>query len=242
MPVVDYIKHLREEEDLSINKIAKKTGHNWRTVKKYTDKDNFEKSLTFTKRGMMYEKGFGEIVDDWLEEDRKLKKKERRTNKKIYEELRFTGSYRTVCDYIQYRKPQLKATKVERYERLEHPPGEAQVDFGNMTVVKEGAYKDIKALILSFPHSNAGFSYLLPSENTECFLEGVKQLFHQIGGVPTHLRIDNLAAAVISQLERVINEPIRKHSHALNVTMDLRYSRVIRRVGMKGGTWKKSVI
>lgn len=202
MPVVDYIKHLREEEDFSINEIAKKTGHNWRTVKKYADEDHFEKKLTFQKKGMMYEEGFGEIVDDWLEEDMKLKRKERRTNKKIYEDLKdhhdFKGSYRTVCDYIQHRKPQLKETRIERHERLEHPPGEAQVDFGNMTVVKDGAYKDIKALILSFPYSNAGFSYPLPSENTECFLEGLKQLFQQAGGVPTHLRIDNLSAAVIS--------------------------------------------
>lgn len=202
MPEVDYIKHLREEEDLSINEIARKTGCNWRTVKKYADGESFEETLKFTRRGMMYEEGFGEIVDDWLEEDMKLKRKERRTSKKIYEDLRdnlgFKGSYRTVCEYIQNRKPQLKAAKIERHERLEHHPGEAQVDFGNMTVVKDGAYKDIKALILSFPQSNTGFGYPLPGENTECFLEGLKQLFHQAGGVPTYLRIDNLAAAVIS--------------------------------------------
>ncbi|MGR5970447.1 hypothetical protein ACT7C1_30345 [Bacillus paranthracis] len=67
-----------------------------------------------------------------------------------------------------------------------------------MTVVKDGAYKDIKVLLLSFPHSNAAFAYPLPAENKECFLEGLKQLFHQAGGVPTHLRIDNLSAAVIT--------------------------------------------
>ncbi|MGY4111350.1 transposase [Aeribacillus sp. SP014] len=190
MPEVNYIKHLREKEDLSINEIARKTGRNWRTVKKYADGESFEETLTFRKRGMMYEEGYGEIVDYWLEEDMKLKRKERRTNKKIYEQLRdehgFRGSYRTVCEYIQYRRPQIKAANIESYERLEHPPGEAQVDFGNMTVVKDGAYKDIKALVMSFPQSNAGFSYPLPSENTECFLEGLKQLFHQAGGVPTY--------------------------------------------------------
>lgn len=190
MPEVDYIKHLREKEDLSINEIARKTGCNWRTVKKYADNDHLDKSLEFSKRGMMYEEGYGEIVDFWLEEDMKLKRKERRTSKKIHEDLRnnhgFKGSYRTICDYIQHRKPLLKAARVERHERLEHPPGEAQVDFGNMTVVKDGTYKDIKALILSFPHSNTGFGYPLPSENTECFLEGLTQLFHQAGGVPTY--------------------------------------------------------
>lgn len=202
MPEVNYIKHLRETEDLSISEISRKTGNNWRTVKKYADGEVPLESLPSPKKGMMYESEFGEIVDWWLEEDLKLKKKDRRTNKKIHkdltEEYGFMGSYRTVSDYIQHRKPLIKEAKTTRYERLEHPPGEAQVDFGNMTVVKDGAYKDIKLLIMSFPYSNAGFSYPLPAENSECFLEGLKQLFHQAGGVPTYVRIDNLAAAVIS--------------------------------------------
>lgn len=202
MPEVNYIKHLRENEDLTISEISRKTGHNWRTIKKYADGEVPLQSLPVSKRGMMYDSEFGEIVDCWLEEDLKLKKKDRRTNKKIHEDLKneygFEGSYRTVCDYIQHRKPLIREAKTTRYERLEHPPGEAQVDFGNMTVVKEGAYKDIKLLIMSFPYSNAGFAYPLPSENSECFLEGLKQLFHQAGGIPTYLRIDNLAAAVVS--------------------------------------------
>lgn len=80
MPEVDYIKHLREEKDLSINEIARKTGCNWRTVKKYADGESLAEPLTFSKRGMMYEEEFGEIVDYWLEEDMKLKRKDRRTN------------------------------------------------------------------------------------------------------------------------------------------------------------------
>jgi transposase len=134
---------------------------------------------------MMYESQHGEIVDDWLKEDMKLPRKDRRTNLAIFKQLKeeygFEGSYRTVCAYIQERRSQLKSEKETRYERLEHPPGEAQVDFGNMTVVKDGAYKDLKVLILSFPYSNAAFVYPLPAKNAECFLEGLQQLFHQAG-------------------------------------------------------------
>ncbi|MCP8971382.1 IS21 family transposase [Ectobacillus ponti] len=202
MPEIHYIKHLRENKELTISEIARKTGNNWRTVKKYADGSVQPKDVQKKKRGMMYEEGYGEIVDDWLEEDAKLRRKERRTAKRIFEQLKnehgFRGSYRTVCEYVENRRPQIKEQQVERHERLEHPPGEAQVDFGNMTVVHSGAYKDIKALILSFPHSNAGFIYPLPAENSECFLEGLKQLFQQAGGVPTYLRMDNLSAAVVS--------------------------------------------
>ena len=133
---------------------------------KYADKEVYPSDTdpVCTKTGMMYDSEFGEIVDLWLEEDSKLRRKERRTSKKIFHQLKteykFRGSYRTVCDYIQHRRPQIKTAKEKRYERLEHPPGEAQVDFGNMTVVKDGAYKDIKVLLLSFPHSNAKHSLI----------------------------------------------------------------------------------
>lgn len=202
MPEINYIKHLRDNEGLSLSEIEKKTGNDWRTIKKYADGNLPSPKIGIRKRGMMKEHGFDLIVDDWLEEDLELKKKERRTNKAIYEQLKnehaFLGSYRTVSEYIQHQKPHIRELKVKRYERLEHPPGEAQVDFGNMTTVVNGAYKDIKALILSFSYSNAAFAYPLPAENTECFLEGLTKLLQQAGGVPTHLRIDNLTAAVVS--------------------------------------------
>lgn len=39
MPEIHYIKHLRENENLNLSEIARKTGNNWRTVKKYADGD-----------------------------------------------------------------------------------------------------------------------------------------------------------------------------------------------------------
>src|SRR5699024_116764 len=70
------------------------------------------------------------------------------------------------------------------------------LDFGTMEVCHEGAFKDIKALVLSFPYSNSGFAVALPAENQECLLEGMKELFRQAGGVPRKIRIDNMSTAV----------------------------------------------
>ena len=85
--------------------------------------------------------------------------------------------------------------KDKGYERLAHPSGE-QVDFGVMEAVHEGEIVDIHALVMSFPYSNVAFSVPLPSENQECFLSGLKQLFKQAEGVPLSIRIDNLTPAV----------------------------------------------
>ncbi|TLS33626.1 IS21 family transposase [Geobacillus thermoleovorans] len=203
MPEINRIRKLREKKGLSIAEISRETGYNWRTVKKYADGDISVQPTIKRKKGMIEEEGYGQIIDDWLEEDAKLPRKQRRTNKTMFEALcrdhGFQGSYRTVCAYVQKRRPQLKLEKEQRYERLEHPPGEAQVDFGKMTVVtKEGKEEERSVLIMSFPYSNAAFAYPLPVENSECFLHGLTQLFRQAGGVPKALRIDNLSAAIVS--------------------------------------------
>lgn len=199
MSDVNCIKKLRNEKGLSISEIQRVMKINWRTAKKYADEEQLPQPKLFEKKGMMYEEKWGEIVSDWLFEDSKLKKKSRRTKKQIFEDLRemgFEGSYRTVCYFISDWLNTHQEEKDKGYERLEHPPGEAQVDFGVMEAVQDGEIVDIHALVMSFPYSNVGFSVPLPSENQECFLHGLKILFKQAGGVPRKIRIDNLSPAV----------------------------------------------
>jgi len=204
MDQTNHIKKLRNEEDFSLNEISKVTGHDFRTVKKYADGDVLPKEKKVDKRGVMYTQGFnnqtyGEIIDALLFEDSKEKKKDRRTRKAIFElleaEYQYTGSYRLVCQYIADTKQEVKENNA--YERLEHPPGEAQLDFGNYRVCENGKLKDIKLLVLVPPYSNRAFAAALPRENTECFLEGLKRIFEMMESVPKTIRIDNLAAAVV---------------------------------------------
>jgi transposase len=54
-----------------------------------------------------------------------------------------------------------------------------------------------------------------PAENQECFLEGLKRLFEQIGGVPERIWFDNLSAAVIrveNNGDREVTEAFRRFS------------------------------
>ncbi|SDD48681.1 IS21 family transposase [Marinilactibacillus psychrotolerans] len=203
------IKKMRNEEGYSLNKIVTETGYDWRTVRKYADHDVLPKEKNSKKRGMMYTKGFegqtyGEIVDHLLFEDSKEKKKDRRLNKGIHrilkQQYKFEGSYRLVCQYIKDTHNEVKEYK--QYERLEHPPGEGQLDFGNYRVSYKGKIKNIKLLVLTFPYSNRAFAVALPRENKECFLSGLKFLFKLAEGVPKALRIDNLAAAVVQSRGR----------------------------------------
>ncbi|RKJ59952.1 IS21 family transposase [Butyricicoccus sp. 1XD8-22] len=199
MSEVNCIKTLRNEKGLSISAVATAMKVNWRTAKKYGDGEQLPQEKLYIKKGMMYEEKWGEIVSDWLEEDLKVKKKLRRTNKKMYEDLQsmgFEGSYRTVCNYIQEWRSAEDDELSKGHERLNHPEGEAQLDFGTMEAVQDGEIMDVHALVMSFPASNTGFAVPMPGENLECFLSGLQQLFKQAGGVPISLRIDNLTPAV----------------------------------------------
>ncbi|MEN0588985.1 hypothetical protein [Kurthia gibsonii] len=170
MSEVNCIKTLRNEKGLSITEIAKIMQVNWRTAKKYGDGDQLPQEKTHLKKGMMYDEKWGEIVVDWLEEDLKLKKKLRRKNKKIFEDLvkeGFQGSYRTVCHFIQEWKVAQEEEADKGHERLAHPEGEAQVDFGIMEAVQDGEILDVHALVMSFPASNTAFAVPMPSESNK---------------------------------------------------------------------------
>ena len=65
-----------------------------------------------------------------------------------------------------------------------------------MEVVKDSHAVDVHFLILSMPYSNRTTAVVLPTENQECFLTGLKILSEEIGGIPQQLRIDNLPVAV----------------------------------------------
>lgn len=202
MPEINSIKCLRNDKSLSINEIADIHKINWRTAKKYADSEQIPEEKVKEKKGMMYEEEWGEIVSDWLLEDQKLKKKLRRTNKTLLESLRemgFPGSYRTVCSFVQEWKESRNYSEEydKNYERLSHPPAEAQLDFGLMEAVKDGKYIDIHCLVMTLPFSNSAFAVPLPGENQECLFYGMKRIFTQLGGVPRKIRIDNMKTAVV---------------------------------------------
>lgn len=73
------------------------------------------------------------ILDNWIKEDIKKKKKFRRTAKRMWDLLRdnygFNGSARTVRDYVSRRKKEFLNEADEAALPLEAIPGTAQVDF-----------------------------------------------------------------------------------------------------------------
>jgi hypothetical protein len=107
----------------------------------------------------------------------------------------FVGAERTVREYVAFRKQQLGEQK-EKFIESSKPEAHAQADFGKFHAFRNGCLTGFQYLVLSFPYSNAGFAQVLPGENSECLLEGLKWIFEYIGSVPQRIRFDNLTAAV----------------------------------------------
>jgi len=81
-------------------------------------------------------------IDSWLEEDKRMRKKQRHTAKRIYNRLKdkytdFSVSYRTVVTYVTAKKKELYDIS-KSYLPLEHKPGEAQIDFGRAEFIEKG--------------------------------------------------------------------------------------------------------
>jgi len=201
MPQQQYIKFLREIEGHNISEIAEQVGVHWRTAKKYADKDDWNITVFKKSRKSPVMDPFKEVVDTWLIEDSLLPRKQRHTGVHIFNRLKdeygFTGGLRTVTTYVSKRRKDLEFERAKSYQRLEHPGGEAQVDFTTIHVSHECQLILYKLLIMSFPFSNAAFVYPVPAENQECFLQGLKTLFKMVGGVPQRIWFDTLSAAVV---------------------------------------------
>ena len=136
------------------------------------------------------------VIDQILEEDRSLPKKQRHTAKRIYDRLRaehgFDGRYTIVKDYVRERRRRTR----EMYIPLTHPPGDAQCDFGQAKAVIGGGEQTVHYLVMYLPHSDACFVKAYPAETTEAFCDGHVSAFSFLGGVPRSIVYDNTRLAV----------------------------------------------
>jgi len=136
------------------------------------------------------------VIDAILEADRTAPVKQRHTAKRIFERLRdehgFAGGYTVVKDYVRVGRARGRETFVP----LAHPPGHAQVDFGEAVGVIGGVRQKIHFFCMDLPQSDVCFVKAYPRETTEAFLDGHVASFAFIGGVPLSILYDNLKIAV----------------------------------------------
>ena len=100
---------------------------------------------------------------------------------------RFTGGYTIVKDAVR----EIKKTGKEVFMPLKHPPGEAQVDFGQAVVKMGVILRKIFFFVMALPYSDVFFVKAYDRECTETFWDGHVQAFQFFGGVAKRITYDN---------------------------------------------------
>ncbi|OUM99202.1 MAG: hypothetical protein BAA02_07830 [Paenibacillaceae bacterium ZCTH02-B3] len=188
MSQIEMIKEL-QSKGLGPVAIAERLKINRKTVSKYMAMEEFEEQKPTNKEERPSKLDpFKPLIREWLEEDRKNRYKQRHTAMRIHKRLMeecedYDASYPLVQRYV-------KRLRDQRYEEgtqeLVWHPGEAQADFGEADFYDgSGEKKTNKYLCLSFPYSNAAYVQLFGGETAECVAQGLQDIFHRMGGVPT---------------------------------------------------------
>ena len=152
------------------------------------------------------------VIDQILEEDKQQIRKQRHTAKRIFERLKeehsYTGGYTVVKDYVREQNLRQK----EMYVPLAHPPGDAQVDFGEADIVRGGRVERAHFFVMDLPHSDDAFVMAFPAETTEAFLEGHNQAFAYFEGVAKNIVYDNTKIAVA----KILGDGTRRRTQAFD--------------------------
>lgn len=197
MKQIEAIKDMQDRGTRTCE-IADKLSIDRKTVSKYMKKESFTPELKVKKEYPSKLDRWKDIIDAWLDEDCKMRFKQRHTAKRVHHRLQdeygseYDCSYALVQRYCKKTREKQKTSAKGFLELIWHP-GEAQVDFGEADVYERGNLKTVKYLCISFPYSNGGYIQLFGGETAECVIQGLKDIFLRIGGVPRRLIFDNAA-------------------------------------------------
>lgn len=171
-------------EGMSIREAARVFGLDRRTVAKmlsHSVPPGYRRSRPASRPKL---DAFTGIIEQILEADRQVHRKQRHTAKRILERLRdehgFTGGYTIVKDYVR----ECRRRGREVFVPLAHDPGHAQVDFGEARAVIGGKECKIHVFAMDLPHSDACFLKAYRAETSEAFCDGHAAAFAFFGGVP----------------------------------------------------------
>lgn len=194
MDQVDQIKDL-QRQGYGPKEISVRLGIDRKTSARYMLKDDYSPSTMERKQAPSKLDSWKPQIEQWLEEDRRMRFKQRHTAKRIHHRLlqehpnEYDCSYPLVQRYLKQRKAERKESL--GFLELVWAAGEAQADFGEADLVEAGVRRTVKYLTLSFPCSNGGYLQVFGGETAECVAQGLKDIFHHIGGVPSRIVFDN---------------------------------------------------
>jgi len=213
------IRRLVKVEKRSKRSVCRQFGIHWDTLIKILEHPEPPGYRQAQPRAKLKIGPFLGVIDEILEGDKKVHRKQHHTAIRIFNRLKhehgYPGGYTAVKEVVRDRRLRQR----EVFMPLAHRPGEAQVDFGAADVIWEGRQRRVALFVMTLMYSDAVLCCVFPRECTEAFMEGHRLAFEFFGGVPKRISYDNskiAVAKIIGKRERELTrEFLRLKSHFL---------------------------
>ena len=176
-------------EHTSLRAIARETGHSFRTVSKAVTDAAASASAAKLPRQSPILGPYRTRVEELLQFNEHLPRKQRYTVHKLYELLRTEGYQGCESRIGQVRAQWSKQHQTPTvYLPLEFEPGQdAQCDWGEAGAIIAGRRQTVQVFVMRLNFSGRAFVMAFPSQKQESFFYGHTQAFHHFGGVPQRI-------------------------------------------------------
>jgi transposase len=194
--------------------IARETGHDWRTVKKYLAADTVSGPPAVAREHPpRFIEPWTPIIDEMLALEPKLQATV------VYDRLRryksYTGSYQRVKLYVRDARERICPKLPELHRRYEVLPGaQAQVDWGDEGVIETPfGPEHIYSFHMTLSYSRDPFSCFVRRQDLATFWGCHIRAFAHFGGVPAAILYDRTKTVVRRHVGR--GDPVPLHPEAL---------------------------
>lgn len=200
MEQFEQIRRDREAEGLSIRKLAERHGVHRRAVRQALACAVPPPKRRPEGRPAPVLGPYHALIDEWLAADLKAPRKQRHTARRIWQRLREEHGAEvaevTVRQHVRARRRAIGVPGEAYVPQIHHPGAEAEVDWGEASVIMRNTPTRIGLFYLRACHSGASFVGAFPRMTQQAFLDGHAEAFDHFGGVFGLIRYDNLTSAV----------------------------------------------
>ena len=196
------VRRLRLREGLSISEIARRTSLSRNTIKTWLREPAPRTEMAYRRPpGPKVLAGFTDWLDQAIKTDEHRPRKERRTARRLFEQLQeqgFKGHYCRVTEYLRAQQAAAGAvTARSAYVPLQFGWGEAfQFDWSEEGLVIGGIWRKVQLAHMKLCASRAFWLVAYPSQGHEMLFDAHLRCLTGLGGVPRRGVYDNMKTAV----------------------------------------------
>lgn len=197
----------------SLSELSRRFGPDYRVIKKMLNNPEPPGYCMKKPRSLKSLKPHHDFIQEILDADVNVRRKQRHTAARIYERLCKERGYEGSERAVRYLVAKLKEKGQEVFIPLAQPKSKGQADLCEADVEIGGVLTRVYIFVMALAYSDAIFAMAFPFKKKEAWLEGHKQAFNFFGGVPASIELDNdktMVSKILSGHNREMTDDFRR--------------------------------